>query len=248
MSKKNGWLMYTSWADQINLLSDEDAGKLLKALMAYNTDGTEPDQAVVGGAVFMAFAFIRAQIDENAAKYQKTCEERSKAGASGGRPRKQTCDEESKGKQTEAKKPDNDNENENDDDNENENDIRDYGMRGAPQADSEPAAIALVLNDSTVYEVTQRQVERWKELYPAVEIMGELRKMSGWLDANPKRRKTRSGILRFITNWLAKEQDKGGKAPPAVRGSPASEKSYDLYEYEMATNVVPHFEYEGGKT
>ena len=34
--------------------------------------------------------------------------------------------------------------------------------------------------------------------------------MAGWLDANPKRRKTKQGILRFVTSWLAREQDKGG--------------------------------------
>lgn len=28
--------------------------------------------------------------------------------------------------------------------------------------------------------------------------------------ANPQKRKTRSGITRFITAWLAKEQNKGG--------------------------------------
>jgi hypothetical protein len=32
--------------------------------------------------------------------------------------------------------------------------------------------------------------------------------MAGWLDANPTRRKTRSGIRRFISGWLAKEQNR----------------------------------------
>jgi hypothetical protein len=225
MTDKKSWLIYNSWASQIAMLSDEKAGKLFKALMAYNADGTEPDESEVGEGVYMAFCFMRPQIDENAEKYRDKCEKRSKAGSSGGRPRKESekaiaSSEKQKKqtkakkaiafseKQTKAKKPDNDNENDNE--NDNDNDLRGYGMRGAPQADSEPAGIGLMLNDSTIYEVTQRQVERWKELYPAVEIMGELRKMSGWLEGNPTRRKTRSGILRFITSWLAKEQDKGG--------------------------------------
>ena len=37
--------------------------------------------------------------------------------------------------------------------------------------------------------------------------------MTGWLDANPKRRKTKAGIRAFITSWLAREQDRGGAAP-----------------------------------
>ena len=34
--------------------------------------------------------------------------------------------------------------------------------------------------------------------------------MIGWLDTNPQRRKTRSGIRRFMNNWLSKTQDQGG--------------------------------------
>ena len=31
--------------------------------------------------------------------------------------------------------------------------------------------------------------------------------MIGWLDANPKNRKTQRGILKFINGWLARAQD-----------------------------------------
>ena len=70
--------------------------------------------------------------------------------------------------------------------------------------------IKLSLNDGSEYQVKESQVEEWTELYQAVNIKQELRKMRGWLDANPHRRKTSRGILRFITNWLSKEQDQGG--------------------------------------
>ena len=212
----------------------------------------------MGDAVFMTFAFIRPHLDENAAKYQEICEKRAKSGASGGRPKKQTDDGESKQKQkkakkaigfsekqTEAKKPDNENENENEDDN--DNDLNHIFLHGAPQADSEPAVIELILNDRTAYEVTQRQVEEWEKLYPAVDIMGELRKMVGWLGANPRKRKTRRGILQFITSWLAREQDKGGSRyaksgyQPGVSSTP-HKKSYDLEAYERETMEVPDFE------
>lgn len=70
--------------------------------------------------------------------------------------------------------------------------------------------ISLILNDSSEYPVYQDQVDSWSELYPAVNVPQELRKMKGWCDANPSKRKTRRGILRFINNWLSGEQDKGG--------------------------------------
>ena len=76
-----------------------------------------------------------------------------------------------------------------------------------PPAPSSPVVISIILNDKTEYPVTAADVEKWKELYPAVDIMQELRKMKGWADANPTKRKTKGGIKRFINAWLAKEQD-----------------------------------------
>lgn len=73
-----------------------------------------------------------------------------------------------------------------------------------------PTAIELILNDKSLFPVTKAQADEWSELYPAVDVMQALRKMKGWLDANPKKRKTKRGILHFIVNWLATDQDKGG--------------------------------------
>lgn len=74
---------------------------------------------------------------------------------------------------------------------------------------AEPAVITLLLNDKTEYGVTIEQVAMYQELYPAVDIMQQLRHMKGWLFANPDRRKTKKGINRFINTWLQKEQDRG---------------------------------------
>ena len=79
---------------------------------------------------------------------------------------------------------------------------------------SSPVVITIPLNDKTEYQITEADVAAWKELYQAVDIMQELRKMKGWADANPSKRKTRNGIKRFINGWLSKEQDKyHGPAP-----------------------------------
>jgi predicted phage replisome organizer len=73
---------------------------------------------------------------------------------------------------------------------------------------SSPVVISIILNDKTEYGITEADILAWKELYPAVDIMQELRKMKGWSEANPKKRKTKNGIKRFINSWLAGEQDK----------------------------------------
>ena len=79
-----------------------------------------------------------------------------------------------------------------------------------PEDDFGKRIIAFTLNDKTEYPIFEKQVSGWEELYPAVDIIQELRKMKGWLDSNPKKRKTRRGTPSFITNWLSREQDRGG--------------------------------------
>lgn len=88
-----------------------------------------------------------------------------------------------------------------------------YILCAEPQAAGAPPVISLPLNDGTFFDVSENDRAKWSQLYPNVDVLQQLRNMAGWCDANPAKRKTRGGIKRFITSWLAKEQDKGGKAP-----------------------------------
>ena len=91
------------------------------------------------------------------------------------------------------------------------------------QNDSAPPVISLLLKDGKQYLVSQKQVDKYSEVYSAVDVMQELREMAVWLENNPKKRKTSQGILRFITSWLAREQDKSQKFLQADnRASPQS--------------------------
>lgn len=85
---------------------------------------------------------------------------------------------------------------------------------------SEPAVIALPANTGEEVPITAVQAAEWQGLYPAVDVMQQLRQMRGWLLSNPKKRKTAGGMPRFVNAWLAKEQNRGGvadKAPPPER-------------------------------
>lgn len=84
-------------------------------------------------------------------------------------------------------------------------------MPGAASAPSDRKVfISLILNDKSLYPVYEDQLPHWKELYPSVNVEQELRKMSGWCEGNPKKRKTKTGVNKFINNWLSKTQDRGG--------------------------------------
>ena len=94
---------------------------------------------------------------------------------------------------------------------------------------SEPPVITLRLNDGSEYGLTETQVSEWISLYPAVDVLQELRNMKGWCEANPTKRKTKSGILRFVNAWLAKEQDRGGKpSTKPAKGHYTAERKDDL--------------------
>ena len=84
-------------------------------------------------------------------------------------------------------------------------------------AHEESPVVGIVLNDGSIFPVGLPDVKRWEELYPAVDIVAQLRKMAGWSEANPKKRKTKSGVKRFINAWLAKEQDRGGACITGVQ-------------------------------
>ena len=84
--------------------------------------------------------------------------------------------------------------------------------RAELKVETEPAQadafIKLPLIGGEEYLVTQEYVKELQELYPAVDVEQALRNMRGWLDSNPQNRKTPRGIKRFITGWIAREQDR----------------------------------------
>lgn len=81
---------------------------------------------------------------------------------------------------------------------------------GEPQAAS-PPVVSIPLNDGTEFPVSQEQCQEWAGVYPAVNVIQQLREMREWCLNNPAKRKTARGVRSFITRWLAKEQDRGGQ-------------------------------------
>lgn len=95
--------------------------------------------------------------------------------------------------------------------------LRGHAQKIAPSSEKDREAVAfrLPLNDSTEYEVAQKDVDYWSQMFPAIDVMQKLRNMHTWLDANPGNRKTRRGVRAFIARWLAEEQDKAPRLVPA---------------------------------
>lgn len=83
-------------------------------------------------------------------------------------------------------------------------------QNSGPEEKPDPPVITLTLNTGDEFPICQKQVDEFRKLYPAVNVDQELRNMRGWLIANKAKRKTKSGIMRFVNSWLAKEQNAGG--------------------------------------
>ena len=91
-------------------------------------------------------------------------------------------------------------------------------MCDAKQVDTTPTAqilITILLNDGSEYGIEEEYFNQMKKLFPAVDVMAELRKMSAWAINNPTKRKTKSGIKRFIGTWLSSAQDNATKTSSA---------------------------------
>ena len=85
---KDSFLLYTEWGEQINKLSDEQAGLLIKSIFAYK-DGKEVPS--LDPMTEMCFSVLKSTIDRDAEKYDEICEKRREAGKKGGQANGSKC-------------------------------------------------------------------------------------------------------------------------------------------------------------
>ena len=101
MKKAKAFLLFKDNKEIIVDLSDEKAGKLIKAIYKYECDDESPD--FDGDQVLeLLFKMFRIQLDRQRKEYDSICEKRAVAGRKGG---KQTQANASKKKQTQANQP-----------------------------------------------------------------------------------------------------------------------------------------------
>lgn len=77
---KISFLMYLDYEEQFNLLTDEQLGQLMRAIMQYEKTNEVPK---LEGIVKMAFSFIKQQLDRDSEKWQEEKKKRSEAGKKG---------------------------------------------------------------------------------------------------------------------------------------------------------------------
>lgn len=175
---RDSLIFYSSFAKAIKRLPDAEQLKALWAIIDYGLEDMEPEDD--GGTYMSIFDMAKPQIDANI--------KRKADGAKGGRPAKHTYAEENSG--YEEEKP-----------------VVTKKKKEAKPKDNSPVVGNVKLNDGTIYGVTEKALSELQSLYPAVNAEQELRNIIGWCEANPKNRKTRSGVMRFINSWFSRTQN-----------------------------------------
>lgn len=104
-----------------------------------------------------------------------------------------------------------------------------------PEVETSAQAVFISLplvTGSGSFDVTFNYLNSLRQLYPAVDVEQEFRKMYGWLDSNPRNRKTARGIKRFITSWLGRAQDRA----PITRSASVDNRRMSTGEYMQSTS------------
>lgn len=199
--------IFTDFVEKIEPFNDTEVGRLFRAMLVYAETGTEEN---LRGNERFIWNTAKQEIDRQRESYEKTC-----------KTNKRIATERYEALRSSTEKHEAYQDKEKD---------KDKKEKISTDVDiqKKAAVISLLLNDGTEYGVEQEAIDKWASLYPAVDVMQELRKMAGWLDANRTRRKTRRGIEKFINGWLAREQDKGG----VQRGTVGQRAAEDSNEFE----------------
>lgn len=241
MQNKDSFVLYTKYIDTFKELTDEQAGKLIKVILEYVNDlDPEPD-----GLIKIAFIPIKQQLKEDLVKWEEEKEKRSLAGKKGMESRYSNVNKELTNDNNVSKcynKTNNVkneltnltdnvnvyvNVNDNVLNNNNNNIITNNTITNNIIISAE-----LPLIDNTLYQITEDKVKEWQQVYQAIDVKNELEKMKCWLNANPKNRKTRKGVERFIVAWLNRSQD---KAPRVVNQQAVIEKEKSSQEIDEDT-------------
>lgn len=223
--KNSSFILFTKINEVVKELTNEQKGLLFQAILDYQETGIVPEMDILIKLVFLP---IKHDMDYCAEQREESIRKKSEAGKKSAEVRAAKANgKKQKGTPLntveQCSAPLNTgqhNVNVNIDVNDNVNVNENIKAIGTELKAPLPAVISLPLNDGTLYPITQPDIDKWTELYPAVNVISELRKMVGWLDANKDRRKTRKGVLRFVVNWLSGQQDKSPqKGAQCVRAS-----------------------------
>lgn len=86
-------------------------------------------------------------------------------------------------------------------------------MKSCPHCGKELPKVTRINNytinynySTALFEGINGEVDIWKDKYPAIDVVAEIKKAEGWCFNNPKNKK--SNWKTFLGKWMARSQDK----------------------------------------
>lgn len=231
---RKSFILYQSYEEQINCLSNEEKGILLSAIFEYSRTQNISQELPFGAN--LVFLGIRAGLDRDHEKYTKICERNKENAKRAGRPKKiQSISEKSHN--------DNDNENGNGNENKNDNDIdngngigngngNDIAQANAPLDNAPHSSAPTALRETPSLKEEEKEELILKGI--PEEYISEREER-----ASEFARKTKRSTYSVIVEWW--ESDKRGSKWNNGRASPVSslpsshERSYDIDDFFAAS-------------
>ena len=249
MANKKSFVLYYDTITQFELLSDEEAGKLIKAIYRFAVNDDLPDDEL-SPMTKMAFSFISTQLKRDKEKYIKRCKINAENSKKGGRPKTDSVfsvSKEIESFNSQPKKPDSDSENDNDNDNGNDsvNDSdsvsENKSVAESIATDNESAdADYLTLGSQNNVFLSLREYTTLKQKY------GEIAdKKIQWLsEYMPTRDKNYKNHFILLDNWCMEEvlanKEKKDKQEHEKKRKQENKPAYDLDEFmRMALMNTP---------
>lgn len=234
-------VFYESFYEAIKGLDSDNFKECVCAVMEYALHGEEVEMS---GVAKLFFTMAKPQIDANNKRYENG-KRGASAGIKGGRPKKETPAEQQENpfeeiaepQENPKETPKQETESPKEKDKDKVKDkvkVKDIfaptenrSMQSDPFEEFADVA-AIPLNDGTEWRMPMETYKEFVKLYPNVDVKQQMNAMRGWVISNPTRRKTKTGVKRFINNWLSSEQNK-----PARTGG----RSQSVPDYMLAQPV-----------
>lgn len=188
----SSFILFNDLRDPVLSLSDEEAGKLFKAIFEYQNGGNHQE---LKGSTSMAFSFIKQQLDRSAEHYEMICERNRVNGAKGGRPVSKTSNK------SKPKKP--------------------TGLSGNPDNPTEPSLTLpkpypdpkpksnpkRIYGEAKNIEMTEEEYKKCIDTYGRQNTTKAIEKLSSFKLSNGKKYKSDYGALNTWV-WDSIEADK----------------------------------------
>ena len=239
---KKGFIMFLSFADIIQELTDEEAGRLLKAIMQH--EGGEEVDLGNDRLLKVAYTAITADIDRQDEKWEKTRYARSEAGKLGGAPKgnknasknnqEQTKTNKNKQNKQEQTKTNKNKQNKHEVEVEVEVEVEDEVEKKKKSGQAAPVRHHFGANGKVL--LTDDDLEKLYEAHGQEDTMAAIEIMDGYLTANGRSYKNyRQALENWAYRAVEENKQKGIQAKKYNNGEfPQTDLSEQLQAVEEA--------------